>query len=399
MKRRRGKSFALAALLVAPALGHAQPEAAQPARGEDVYLSGPNVDVTQDVPGDLLAAGGTVRVGASVAETVILAGGNVAVDGPVGKDVIAGGGEVVLHGHVRDDARLAGGTVRIAGRVDDDATVAGGTVRIERDGAVGGRAWLAGGEIVVAGTVGRELRAAGRRVSIDGTVRGDVNVQADALEIGPTARIAGNVVHRGLGEPRIDPGARIGGRVEHRPRPEARGARAFGVLARVLLVGALFVTGAVMILLFPRFTSAAAQTIETDPWRSLGAGAVALLGAPALVLALLVTGVGVPLGLVLLAGYFVALLAGYLVAALFLGVLGVRRLGRPAPSKGTLVLALLAALVVLGLLRLVPVLGGLVSLAALLFGLGAVVLQLTQTYRGGGAQAMATETAGPPRPA
>lgn len=46
-------------------------------------------------------------------------------------------------------------------------------------------------------------------------------------------------------------------------------------------------------------------------------------------------------------------------------------------------LRLLAALVVLGILRLVPILGGLVSLAALLFGMGALVMQLYRTYRGG----------------
>src|SRR6266540_973335 len=165
-------------------------------------------------------------------------------------------------------------------------------------------------------------------------------------------------------------------------------ARAFAVLTWLLLLPALLLTGAVMIFAFPRFTPAAAQAIETDPWRSLGVGALALLGAPAVMVALFVTGVGIPLGLILLAAYLVALLVGYLVAALFVGLVGVRRLrgeppGSPIPKRGPLVLRLLAALVVLGILRLVPVLGGLVSLAALLFGMGALVMQLHRAYRGG----------------
>ncbi len=390
MASRRGTSLAVVVLFLVPALGHGQPEAARGphARGEDEYLTGPNVDVARNVPGDLVAAGGNVRVGASVAESAILAGGNVVIDGSVEDDVIAAGGEVVLRGHAGDDARLAGGTVSISGRVEDDVTAAGGTVRIERAGDIGGRAWLAGGEIVMAGTVGRQLRAAGRHVSIEGTVRGNVHVEADALDIGPTARIDGDVVHRGAREPRIDPAARIGGRVEHRPSVAAPRARAFAVLTWLLLLPALLLTGAVMIFAFPRFTPAAAQAIETDPWRSLGVGALALLGAPAVMVALFVTGVGIPLGLILLAGYLVALLVGYLVAALFVGLVGVRRLrgeppGSPIPKRGPLVLRLLAALVVLGILRLVPVLGGLVSLAALLFGMGALVMQLHRAYRGG----------------
>jgi cytoskeletal protein CcmA (bactofilin family) len=382
MSGRRGRFLALVSLLLAPALGRGQTQAEPQARarGEDVYLAGPSVEVTEEVPGDLVAAGGTVRLRASVAELAIVAGGNVAIDGAVGGDVFAVGGEVVLRGRAHDDARLAGGTVRIAGPVDGDAIAAGGTIRVERDAVVGGRAWLAGGEVVVAGTVGRELRVAGGRVSIEGVVRGDVDVAADTLEIGPAASIEGNVLHRGPREPRIDPGARIGGRVEHRPA-EAPTARRFWVFA--LLLAALFATGAVMILLFPRFTPAAARTIETDPWRSLGVGVVTLLVAPAVVLALLVTAIGIPLGLVLLAGYLVALLAGYLVAALFLGILGLRRFGRPAPSRGAVVLGLLGGLVLLRLLALVPFLGGFVSLAALVFGMGALVLRLYRDYRGG----------------
>jgi hypothetical protein len=112
-----------------------------------------------------------------------------------------------------------------------------------------------------------------------------------------------------------------------------------------------------------------------------------VFGVPIAVVALFVTGIGVPLGLILLAGYLVALLLAYLVAALFVGMFGAERLRRerqPVPSRGALVLRLLAALVVLGIVRLVPVLGGLVSFAALLFGMGALGIQLYRAYRGEG---------------
>jgi hypothetical protein len=389
MARWHGRSLAVTALVLAPALVRSQPAASQRqhAHGEDVYLAGPSVDVTQEVRGDLVAAGGTVHVARPVAESAIVAGGDVVIDGSVGDDVIAAGGNVVLGGTAGDDARLAGGTVRILGRVEDDVSAAGGTVRIEQGAVVGGRAWLFGGDVAVAGTVGGALRAAGGRVSIDGTVRGDVQVESDSLEIGPAAQIEGAVIHRGRGEPRIDPQAHIAGRVEHHRPAAPPPARAFGFLWLLLAVPALLVTGAVLIALFPRFTSAAAQTIATDAWRSLGVGALALVGAPALTVALFVTGVGIPLGLLLLAGYLAALLLGYLVSAVFLGRVGMTRLGERGRerSKGALVVGLLVALLVLGLLRLVPILGGLVSLAALLFGTGGFLIQLYRTYRGGGA--------------
>jgi len=387
MARTRGALLlAIAAVLAAtpaPVPAQAGGSPRRHARGEDVYLGGPSVDVTRDVPADLVAAGGTVRIAASVAETAMVAGGDVALDGTVGDDVIAAGGTVVLRGRTGDDARLAGGTVRIEGRVEDEAMAAGGTVRLEREAVVGGRAWLAGGEVVVAGTVERDLRVAAGHVSIEGTVRGNVLVHADVLDIGATARIDGDVVHRGAREPHIASGAQIAGRVDHRQEPARRAGRALGRLAWLLLVPALFATGAVMIAIFPRFTSAAAGVIETDPWRSLGYGALVLVGAPLTMIALFVTGIGFPLGLVVLAGYPVVLLLGYLVAALFVGVAGARRLGRDggASSKAALILRLFAALVVLALARLVPILGGLVGFAALLFGVGALALQLQRAYQ------------------
>ncbi len=57
---KRGRCFALIGLLLAPASAPAQPAEAAGDRGEDVYLAGPNVDVAEDVPGDLVAAGGAV---------------------------------------------------------------------------------------------------------------------------------------------------------------------------------------------------------------------------------------------------------------------------------------------------------------------------------------------------
>jgi hypothetical protein len=382
------------ALVVLPAV-HDATDRARATSPEDLYLSGSSVDVTADVHGDLVAAGSRVYVRAPVDGLAILAGGEVTVDAPTGGDVLAAGGEVSLRGAASDDVRLAGGNVRISATVGDDVIAAGGTVRVEPSAVVGGRAWLTGGDVVVGGIIARELRVAGGRVSIEGTVRGDVEVRAGALEIGPAGRIEGDVLYTGPREAQLAPGARVDGRMEYRPQAQAGGARAFAVFVTAWAVAGLFATGAAMLLLFPQFTHAAATRVRTEPWRSLGAGTVAVLGGPALVLTLLVTVIGIPLGLILLVGYLLAALLGYLVSAVFVAELGLRRAARPArPTRGALVLGLLVALLVLGIVQLIPLLGFLVWLAAVFFGTGALLLQLHRVYRDTAGGAL-----GPPQPA
>jgi hypothetical protein len=88
------------------------------------------------------------------------------------------------------------------------------------------------------------------------------------------------------------------------------------------------------------------------------------------------TVIGVPLALLAVSAYSLLLPMGYLGSAIGLGQWGLVR-WRPEVEGhlGWRTGATCLALVVLGLLGAVPWLGGLVTLAALLLGLGAIVLQ------------------------
>jgi putative flippase GtrA len=106
---------------------------------------------------------------------------------------------------------------------------------------------------------------------------------------------------------------------------------------------------------------------------------------------------GWPLSLAAVALLAIAMAVGYVVAALFVGRMAFRALRRPEAHP---LLELLVGLVVLTVAGLVPFLGGLVGLAAVTFGVGAVALTLYRYWRGGAPQPEpATGTAGTPVPA
>jgi hypothetical protein len=341
-------------------------------RSDNVYVAGGTIDVFGQLEKDLVAAGGTVSVGRLVKRDVTVAGGAVHLGGVVGEDV-----------------RAAGGLVTVGSRIGGELVAAGGEIVLDRKARVAGRAWLAGRTVIVNGQVGRGLRVAGGTVTLEGQIDGDVNVVAQSVALLPGARITGNLSYASGAPARIDPGAQILGRVTREPAGWAPGARRAGrFVFRVVKIVAgfgLLATGVVLLLVFPGATRATSRTIASVPWRSLGVGVLLLVANPIVAILLMVTIVGIPLGLLTIAFYLASLLLGFLVGAIFLGDLLARLARRrEPPPAGLRILGLLLALVVLALLGLVPVVGGAIQLVTLLVGLGALALHAHHRYSGHG---------------
>jgi cytoskeletal protein CcmA (bactofilin family) len=335
---------------------------------DNVYIAGGTVDVLADVERDLVAAGGTVNVRQLVK-----------------RDLAVAGGSVNLSARVGDDVRAAGGTVIVGGEVGGEVTAVGGTITLTPEAKVEGRAWLAGGRITAAGRISRALKVAAGTVSIAGEVDGDVQIAATTIEIGPRARIKGNLTYTSARPAKIDPGAEILGKVTYTHADLAQRARRIGrvvfVVTRAVLLAGLIVCGVILRLLLPGFAVAAARTIRSHPWTSLGLGFLLFVMTPVVAIVLMITIIGIPAGLVVGALYPVALLLGYLTTAMFLAELGGRLVGRgPELSTGAWVIALIVALVILAVIGLIPILGAIIAWLAILFGLGASSQQIFRRW-------------------
>src|SRR5262245_14312042 len=381
------RKLALVTLLVAvaavglPGCDFHQGESISSQFGSDRFSAGGMVNLTEPVEGDAILAGGQVQIASEVRGDLVVAGGEVSVGGRVGDDLYAAGGEVGIDAIVAGNARVAGGQLKVG-----PATI------------IEGGASLSGGRVDFDGAAGSYLQVTGGRVRLNGTVGGDAVVRAGELDLGPTTRIDGKLVYRGPKAPVVPPGASITGGVEFH---EDSGHRFMDGDARVVLdagrgVGTLlwfigvFAVAVLFAALFPAFSTRAAAFIGRDPWASLGVGLAVLVCVPFLAVMLLITIIGIPLALLLVPIYLLLLFLGWVTAALFLGqkFLELARRGAPPAGLGTRVLALLAALVVLWLLRRIPFAGPLVALVALCAGIGALVSQLwTHRERPAGAGA------------
>lgn len=338
---------------------------------DDYFSAGSTAELDKRVEGDAFLAGGRAAVRGPVKGDVVLAGGDINVSDTVGQDLYAGGGSLVLSSQVAGNARIACGQVIISQR-----------------GGIVGKGTVAAANFRLAGRVGRYLVVYAESVRIDGEVGGDLHIAARSIEIGPDAKIRGKLFYRSPQQAKIDPAAQIAGGVTREelnwPRQEVDSmARIATWISVALLALSLLVVGAIMILAFPDFSAAAALTVRSDPWKSLGLGFALLLCIPVGAVLLMITVVGAPLGLLLLFFYPVMLLLGYLTGALFLGdrvATWIARRRGVVVKAGWRYVALALALSALVLICKVPFAGAVVLFLTLLLGLGAFWLRAFRGY-------------------
>lgn len=326
--------------------------------------------------------GTEVRPTGPIHGDLVAAAGRISVDYPIDGDAVLAAGSIDVRGRVGEDLRVAGGFVTLTGRVRGEALAVAGSLAFGPDAELGGRAWLAGGDVAVAGRFHRDVKVYARNVLLLGHVTGNVHVFATTIEVLPNARIEGNLTYVSNTPIKIHPGAQVMGKVIREPGrlPELRmpGWPPF----RPLLMFGLLAAGALLLAIFPRFTATAVQTVRASPLGSLGLGIAIFFSLPPVMLLLVITIIGIPIALMLLGLYAVALLAGFLVAAFFIGESLQRLAGRRLAQGGYWVrVGMLAiALILLWLVRHIPYAGGLLILGVLTIGLGGMALQAFNRY-------------------
>jgi hypothetical protein len=341
----------------------------------------------QTISDDVYAAGGTITVAGTINGSLLAAGGTINVSGNVSRDLMVGGGTISLTGKVGGSIRVAGGNLTINGPVEQDVVVTGGMVSIGSGGTIGRDLVLAGGTVTVAGAVGRRVQMAAGTVTLQSRVGGDVTGQVDHLKL-DGAQIGGNLDYTSNNQVDIVNGARVAGTTtRHTPPDRGTSGATNGFIGWLRALIGIFALGLLLLLLLPRFSTRSIDVLRAEPWLSLGIGAVILVATPIVALIAFIVGLligGWWLGLLLIPAWILTLAVGYVVSSFLLGRLVFAQLGWGGYHD---ILALLGGLVILAVVTLVPVIGWLVGLAAVVFGAGALALTVARRTRAGTAAA------------
>ncbi len=340
--------------------------------------AGETVTKRGSIDDDYYAAGGVVDIDADIQGDAVIAGGELHIGQRIQGDLLAAGGKLRLRGMVDDDARVSGGELNIEADIGDDLAASGGKINVSSDVIIGGDAWMAGGEVEMAGTVNKDLYIGGGKIVLSGTVLGDVELEGGEIEVLESAVINGNLVYKSPREGGVHSGAKISGDIRYEEADWDSSHRGFGLFFALTLIIASFV----LFWLFPGFTLSTVDRIKSSPWQSLGLGFLLLVVTPLVVVLLLSIVLGIWVALTMLALYLVALLGGFLIGCFFIGDWLAKLLHRDVGTMTKRMLWVAIAVIVIGIVQWIPVVGGLFTFWLLLTGLGATAMQLRSNYVG-----------------
>ena len=276
-------------------------------------------------------------------------------------------------------AVIVGGNVDVDQPVEGNLYVAGGDVNV--NAPVSGNLRVAGGDVNIKGNIGGKVAVAGGHVKIDAPVAGNATVSGGQLELGPNARISGKLDFNG-GQLEQDPAAVVTGgiiRSEHRRhglgRHEWDSDSKYGyVVGRAIWVTGLMLLAAIIAGALPGPVRRMENELRTRPWLATLLGIVALICIPIAAVIVMITIIGIPLGLLGILAYVALLLIGYVMTSVVVSGLLLDRYKAEAASRTAWrVGAAALAMLVIASAAHVPHVGGFVALVALVVGVGVIV--------------------------
>jgi cytoskeletal protein CcmA (bactofilin family) len=250
-------------------------------------------------------------------------------------------------------------------KAESAIVVVSGDVTVARGQTVDG-VYVVDGDTTIAGEVTGDVIVLSGDVLVSGRIDGDLFTAGGEARLLPSAEVTGDVGY-GDEHPRVALDARVHGDVSKQDWPDVGGVVSgigeFVIWLAVTL--SLLVFGALLLLIAPRAADAleARSRQRLGPTIAIGIAIAIVLPVAAFIAAITLVGLPLAIGL----GLLMAPLGttAYLVSAYALG----RRMVEPPRRR---MLAFLAGLGALRVAAYVPILGTVVGIAALLFGLGLI---------------------------
>jgi hypothetical protein len=320
-----------------------------------VYVAGNNIAVNGIVNGDVFCAGQTVTI-----------------DATVNGDVLCAGQDINVRGRINGNARLGGQTVTLGATVSRSVSVAGQSVAIESSASVGQDLTLFAQTASVNGRVNRDLTGAVSSAMLGGVIGRNVSIRSSDLTLDGGTSIAGDLAYTSQRTLHRKPCATVTGMVTYHNAQTGHHGVNF-IWAKLYWMAAIAVFGVVLVALFPRAFHRWTPDWGSGFWWALLTGFIAMFAVPVVSIVLMLTVIGVPLGIVLLLLWMIAAFIAMALSSYFIGNLIVPQL-HP-------VLIVFIGGIILGLVELVPVLGWINGLIAYWVGSGVLLRGLRAQYQ------------------
>jgi cytoskeletal protein CcmA (bactofilin family) len=353
--------------------------------------NGDSVTVAKDtvIKGTLFAGGNTVTVDGTVTGDLFCGGNTITVNGTVTGDVICAGQTITVRGIVGGNIRAAGQLIDIAGTVSRNILLAGQTINIEPVAIISGDGITAGQSITLDGPIGPGLIAAAQTIRMNDAINGNVTAYTQNLSLGEKAHITGDLTYTSPATLNQSTGAAVIGKVTHhlpekqnikkpavftpgmfRPKPWPQNV--FGSLAFYLIIGAI------MVLIAPKKSLMIKTQMMELPFMNGLIGFVTLMLSPIIIIMFGITIIGIPVAILLIFVFIFLILLSRVAAAVIIGDKILEAFGQ---NKTSLLAQVAVGIVLIEFVVKVPLIGFVIGLIALLWGMGGIIMSFGKRAR------------------
>ncbi|MFC1901905.1 hypothetical protein ACFLX3_03150 [Chloroflexota bacterium] len=341
---------------------------------------------TEVVNDDLYFAGGDIVINGTVNGDVFAVGRSITINGRVNGGVSFGGQTATINGEITNGLRFGGQSIIVNGRIGRDLIVGGAQLSVSSTGQIDGDLVFGAGTVQVYGSIGDSILGAGSEVILANNIGGDITLNTDSLTIASSADIQGDIKYTSPNEASIQSGARISGDISHLiPAGPDKADMSTSIIAGIIGAAVwkflsyvmIFIIGLILILIAKKRITLMQLAIQKSPWQTLGWGALILIATPIAAVIVMITVIGLPLGIISLLLWGTALYLSQIPVALLLGRLIIRQ-NRELDSTGVMIGALAIGLLVLLVLQLIPIIGWIVGLLVIVFGLGTLITSIVK---------------------
>ena len=314
---------------------------------KDLFKVGDKIIVDKKLDGTSFIAGNEVKVEEKIDGIGFIAGNNVKINSEQDYLFIAGN-DIVLTNNVNKDLFLIGANIEIK------------ESNIKRD------AYIAGDTIDINSIIDRNLYLYGEKIILKGTYNGNITISSNNITIDNDAIIKGTLKYN---EDAIVTGLNESVKTKTYKNVEKNESIKDVISNYVTSYIHIVLVGIVLVFCFEKvFKKLQKNKMEVkDVVVTSGKGLLILIGTPIIAIILLMTGLFVSVGIIsaLLYGilvYISIIISGYILAY---------NLDKKVFNKNlNNYLLVITGILIIYILKIVPIIGGLISFVSLLYGLG-----------------------------
>lgn len=333
----------------------------------------------QVYPGDYFASDDGIEISGLVQGDVYLVAGQAIIDGRIEGDLLVAGGSVDISGQVLGNVRVIGGQVLVSGHIGRNLSVMSGNAQLLPSATIEQNVSIMAGNVDIGAKIGKNVRLMASNVRLSGIVGQQVSADVGQLHVTSKAQIGGALNYQSGTEASIDEGAQIGGPIAHQLSVVNEWIEGTWI-QHVLATGKVLATlmnflytlgiGLVILKMFPQNLAKTVVVLSSRPWKACIWGIGLMIFVPLLCIILLMTVLGAPFALTLLALNIV----GFYTAKIYSIFWATSWVFRKAHFRYKQVSTLILGLIGYFCLVNIPGIGFILSLLAMWLGLGAAVM-------------------------